>query len=250
MKIYFLGTGNASNLSAKGHQSILCQTRDSQFFVDFGPTALLNSFRFNLNINKVSHLFLTHFHGDHSGGIPYLLLYHRDILQRKLPFYFYGPAGIENYLRNLIEANYPGTDFPFELIFEEIVPEQEKPFLNNKLRIKAISVDHRPESLGFRFNYRGKTLAISGDTRFGPFMYELAKDTELFVSECSLFENIAEKAHISPEIVKSKFSSLQTRKIALIHSDSAIITKLKQFNLANMVYPKDGDYLEILQDVD
>jgi ribonuclease BN (tRNA processing enzyme) len=176
MKIHFLGTGNASNMSAKGHQSILCQTKDSHFFVDFGPTALLNSFRFNLNINEISHLFLTHFHGDHSGGIPYLLLYHRDILQRQTPFYFYGPAGIEKYLRNLIEANYPGTEFPFELIFEEIAPD---------------------------------------------------------------------KAHISPETVKSKFTTLDARQIALIHSDAATIKKLKQLDLEKMVYPEDGDYLEI-----
>ncbi|MDA3862910.1 MAG: ribonuclease Z [Deltaproteobacteria bacterium] len=245
MKIHFLGTGNASNMSAKGHQSILCQTKDSHFFVDFGPTALLNSFRFNLNINEISHLFLTHFHGDHSGGIPYLLLYHRDILQRQTPFYFYGPAGIEKYLRNLIEANYPGTEFPFELIFEEIAPEQEKYFMNNKLEVKAIAVDHRPESVGYRFNYSGQTLAISGDTRFGPFMYELAKGAELFISECSLFEEISDKAHISPETVKSKFTTLDARQIALIHSDAATIKKLKQLDLEKMVYPEDGDYLEI-----
>ena len=76
MQIHFLGTGNAFNADGRATTAFLVQpAAAAPFLIDCGPNLMSSLIRFGLDFRGLDRLFLTHFHGDHVAGWPFLLLH-------------------------------------------------------------------------------------------------------------------------------------------------------------------------------
>jgi len=102
VRIRFLGTGNAFNADGRGSQSLWLEAAgEPALLVDAGPTALCAMERFGEDCQRLDRLFVTHLHGDHTAGWPFLLLHHVFLGRRERGFTVHGPAGTQNLLEGL-----------------------------------------------------------------------------------------------------------------------------------------------------
>jgi ribonuclease Z len=145
-------------------------------------------------INKIDALFLTHFHSDHTSGIPDVWLT-SWLFGRTEPFLVVGPVGTKELTENL-ERAYAG-DIKIRLADEKLPGEgvalradefttEGIVYDKNGVRVTAFEVDHgelvKP-AYGYRIDYDGKSAVISGDTRFSENLIKHAAGVDVLIHE-------------------------------------------------------------------
>ena len=106
-RILFLGTGTAFNDDGRGSQSLLVDPGDRRtFLVDAGPTVMASMQRLGIGVEGLDRLFVTHLHGDHTAGWPFLLLHLVIRARRTRPFDVCGPVGVRDCLEQLAALCY------------------------------------------------------------------------------------------------------------------------------------------------
>jgi ribonuclease Z len=151
---------------------------------------------------NVAGVFLTHFHSDHIDGLGELLLQHWAGGANKAPLPVYGPAGVETVVAGF-EAAY-GLDRGYRIAHHGpvVVPpsgfggaphafalDRNGPDVllidDGGLKVTAFPVDHRPvePAVGYRFDYKGRSVIVSGDTAPSPRLEIAAKDADVLVHE-------------------------------------------------------------------
>lgn len=169
MKLLFLGTGGG--LEADRHAS--CLLVDGTVMVDCGPGALVQLRRAGRSPGDLEVLLVTHLHGDHTFGLPFLLT-ERAVLPRSgRRLLVAGPAGLEAHARALMALAFGEVD---EALWERcgvdwVVLEPGEHRLGN-LRVEAFPMEHPVSALGYRLDGR---LGVTGDTGWGPGVEALAR---------------------------------------------------------------------------
>ena len=149
---------------------------------------------------KVDRVYLTHLHGDHNIGIPDLWLTPIRVPEggRAVPLQVFGPAGTEDmalHIASAFEYNlfYSGdSSFGNTLIGRDI--QQGIVYEADGITITAFDVDHTPANsaseeqvnypaLGFRVDYAGHSVVISGDTRFSENLIEYSEGVDVLIHE-------------------------------------------------------------------
>ncbi len=241
MEVLFLGTGNAVNMSGRGQQSLLVERR---VLVDFGPTALFNLVRFHGGAEDIDHLVLTHFHGDHIAGIPFLLLWLRDVARRTEPFTIWGGSGVDLRIGALMEATYPDIPLGFPLEFRVLRPRESISLADTGCTVAAFAMDHKPESLGYRITAGGRTLAVSGDTAPGPHLEALLEGVDMGVIEGTLTEPLPGVPHLDRASIAALASVVAPTPLAVIHTDDATKAILA-VAIPGLLFPGDGETLTL-----
>ena len=176
------GTGSPMPNAARAGPCTVVVAGDQLFVVDIGEGGSRNLALMGIDAARVDALFLTHFHSDHIDGLGPLALFHWTGGASNSPLGVYGPSGVEAVVRGFNAAYATDATYrtahhgesvappsgagvaarPFELRAEGSVV-----FERGDLKVTAFRVDHAPvePAAGYRFDYRGRSLCISGDTR-------------------------------------------------------------------------------------
>ena len=146
-------------------------------------------------MSKIDALFLTHYHSDHTLGIPDLWLTGWLGMSRKEPFRLIGPVGAKSLMANL-ESAY-ALDIKIRLEDEKLPPEGiatvveefEKDgvvYDRDGVKVIAFTVDHgaaiKP-AVGYRIEYKGRAVVISGDTRYNQNVIKYSTGVDLLIHE-------------------------------------------------------------------
>ncbi|HEJ83073.1 MAG TPA: MBL fold metallo-hydrolase, partial [Desulfobacteraceae bacterium] len=109
MKAIILGSGTAIPLNDRGSPAIVVVIDGKPVLFDLGPGTLRQLTRAGINYEQIEHIFVTHFHPDHTGDLVHLLFASRNpaVLRRRRPFKVAGPPGIARLIADL-QAAYPG----------------------------------------------------------------------------------------------------------------------------------------------
>lgn len=120
----FLGCGDAFSSGGRFNTCFLVEAPSAHFLIDFGASSLAALKRAGRSVRDLPLIFITHLHGDHVGGLPFLLLEASLVDKRTAPLTIAGPPGLKAHLPKLIEALFPGTELqlPFELSVLELPP--------------------------------------------------------------------------------------------------------------------------------
>ena len=122
MQVQFLGSGDAFGSGGRLQTCIYVRDQDFAFLMDCGTSSLIGMRQLGIDPNAVDAILLTHLHGDHFGGVPFLLLDAQLISKRQLPLLIAGPRGLEQRIRDAQEVLFPGSsrvELPFEVRFIE-----------------------------------------------------------------------------------------------------------------------------------
>jgi ribonuclease Z len=188
MKITLLGTGTPFPNADRYGAAILVEAGGQKLLFDCGRGALIRLTEAGVNPSEVDKLFLTHLHSDHVVGIPDLWLT-GWFLGRGEPLKIWGPKGTQSLAEHLPQAfaadiaarEAPPENLPSEGVridAEEI--EQGVVYEDGGVRVTAFLVDHgnvKP-TFGYRVDYAGHAVVISGDTKFSENLIRFGKGAD------------------------------------------------------------------------
>jgi ribonuclease Z len=200
-RVTLLGTGTPIPVPDRFGPSTLVEAGDQKLLFDAGRGASIRLHQLGVPIGRIDTLFLTHYHSDHTIGIPDLWL--TGWLQayfgtRKAPFRVIGPEGAKTLMSHLEQAY--ALDIRIRVEDEELPPQgaaidvdefnadgvvHEK----NGVKVIAFAVDHgaaiKP-AYGYRIEYAGRAVVISGDTRYNHNVVKYAVDADLLIHEVAI----------------------------------------------------------------
>jgi ribonuclease Z len=202
-RVTLLGTGAPPPLLNRFGPSTLIEAGDQKFIFDAGRGAMQRLHQLGIPFADITGLLLTHHHSDHVVGFVDLWLtgwIGRPWGNRQTPLRVWGPQGTHQMMKHLPlsfavdlrvrSRNYPtaGAKLESEEIKEGVVYSQ------NGIIVTAFEVDHGGEDLpafGYRFDYRGRSAVLSGDTTFNENLIDHAQGADLVVHEVTAVSGTA-----------------------------------------------------------
>ena len=242
MKITFVGTGDAFGSGGRMNTCFHVETATFNFLIDCGAGTLAGLKKFKLVPDLIDVIFLSHFHGDHYGGLPFFLL-DAAIYGRKKPLTIIGPPGCREKVAQLLDLLYPGTEVLEKLSLKFIAFESDLRFVHDLFTLLAIPVVHTAASLphGLRMEIAGKVISYSGDTEWTDNLFRLAEDADLFICECNFF-SMQVKGHLNFQLLKEKLPEFRSKRIILTHFGDEMLENLDKVDLS---CARDGMVLEL-----
>ena len=213
-----------------------------RFLIDCGTAALAGLKRYQINPAEIDAILLSHFHGDHYGGLPFFLL-DAATNQRKKLLTIISPEGCRERLLKLLDLLYPGTEVLEKLNIEFITYQSAVELFAGPLSLLAIPVVHTESTLphGLRIKVDGKVISYSGDTEWTENLLRLAENAAIFICECNFF-SMEVKGHLNLRMLEEKLPVLKFKKIVLTHLGQEMLDNMDE---VNMPCAFDGMVLEI-----
>jgi ribonuclease BN (tRNA processing enzyme) len=227
VEIQFLGSGDAMGSGGRFQACILVRSGEGSFLIDCGASSLVAMKRFGVDPSSIDRIVISHLHGDHFGGIPFLIL-DGQFARRTLPLIIAGPEGVEDRVKTAMEVFFPGSsrvERKFPVSFIELHHGKESGL--GSLSIVAYEGVHPSgsPSLSLRMEVAGRVIAYSGDTEWTETLIEAARNAHLFISEAYSFEKKI-KYHLDYRTILEQVSRLGCRKIILTHMSQNMLSRL------------------------
>jgi ribonuclease Z len=197
-RVTLLGTASPAPRVDRSGASTLVEAGDLKLLFDAGRGVPVRLSQIGVPTGRIDALFITHFHSDHTSGIPDVWLtgwLPPPFGRRATPFHVIGPVGVKSLMTNLEKAY--ALDISIRIEDEKLPPsgiathveEFDRDgvvYEKNGVRVIAFAVDHgdaiKP-AVGYRIEYRGRSAVISGDTRYDPNLIKHATGADLLVHE-------------------------------------------------------------------
>lgn len=242
-----LGTGVPAPSMDRFGPGTLVEANNQYFLFDCGRGVSQRLWQQKVQLGKVNRLFLTHLHSDHTVGIADLWLtgwLPTTFGRRSSPFEVWGPAGTREMMEGLQKAyswdikvrseennkSDSGIMVQAHTITEGVVYQQEG------ITITAFLVDHSDvidSALGYRLDYGGHSVVISGDTRYSENLIKHARGVDVLVHEVAFAKaELIQKSpivrqilsyHTSPEEAGRVFSRVKPRLAVYSHIGMPLI---------------------------
>ncbi len=224
-KVVLLGTGTPVMISNRHQSSLAVVVDDQPYIVDCGSGVLerLANARAmgikGLENENLTRIFITHFHPDHTVGLPGLMIA-PWVIWRKEQLKVYGPQGIKEKVSKILAVYKDGTDEHLnsnpkknvDIDVQGIVYKSGVFYKDDLVTIEAIPVVHGSfEASAFKFTTPDKTIVISGDTCPVDILYEKAKGCDILVHEV-YSESVMQT---KPKVAQDYFKKVHTGGIEL-----------------------------------
>lgn len=231
-----IGCGDAFSDGGRLQTCFHVQALGGTFLIDCGATSVAALKRHRFDLNKIDTILISHFHGDHYGGLPYFLL-EAAVFGRKEKLTIVSPPGGREKLAALLDLLYPESTVLEKLDLRFMEFSQEENALAGKdgpgyLRISAFPVTHVPASAphGVRITTAGKVISYSGDTRWDDNLIPIANNADFFICECNFF-NTRSQAHLDYKTLTENLSRLRFKQILLTHFGEEMLANLDKVKL-------------------
>jgi ribonuclease BN (tRNA processing enzyme) len=229
-RVVFLGTGDAFSAGGRYQAAYLIQGAGSSMLLDCGPGTLTSLKRHELPAAPIDTILLSHFHGDHFAGLPFLFLEYVYGEIRKNPLRIVGPPGVEDRVMSIFRAMYADSaaePLPYEIRFIEARPGREL-YLDDR-RIDCFHVPHQknPPSYGYAIRSDGRKIVYSGDTGWTEDLLAHSKNADLFICECSFFETRME-THLDYPRIAENLGRFGSKRIVLTHLGQEVLQRRRE----------------------
>ena len=206
IRVTLLGTGSPVPSTSRYGMSTLVQANGYNFVFDAGRGNVVRLMQAGVPLGKIDGVFLTHYHSDHVNSLSDLWMtgYIPAFGGREGSFNVYGPKGIHSLVDGLKLAH--ADDIRVRVADGELKEDTTNMvghefdtnsvvFDKNGVRITAFDVQHDHSgaiqpAVGFRIDYAGRSVLLSGDTIPTPNVLKYGKDVDLLVHEVAEFEDI------------------------------------------------------------
>lgn len=243
MRLTFIGSGDAFSGGGRFQACMLLEGAGEPLLLDCGATSLVALKRAGVDPATIGFVALSHLHGDHFAGLPWLIL-DGQFAKRTKPLVIAGPLGTGERVERTFDALYPGAaeaERAFATTFFDL-PERT-PWELGPARVTAFVVVHGSgaTSYALRVEYGEKVIAYSGDTEWTGALIEVADGADLFVCECNFFEPKG-SGHMDYRTLLEKRSELKCERIVLTHMSDEVLARLDEVEFETA---SDGAVIEL-----
>jgi len=228
MQLRFVGCGDAFGSGGRSNTCFHVTGERVNFLIDCGASSLPALKRLEIVRDDIDLVLITHFHGDHFAGLPFLLL-DAQFSRRTRPLLIAGPEGIETRLAQVMEAlfeNSSKTKQRFELSVVALRPEQTRNF--GAVKVTPYPVVHGESGgpfLAYRIEAGGRVIAYSADTEWTEMLIPLARDADLFVAEAYYFDKIV-RNHLSLKTLEAHLPEIKPKRLVLTHMSDDMLGRI------------------------
>lgn len=232
VNLEIIGCGDAFGSGGNHHTCFYVMSGGMRLLIDCGATSGPALKKSHIDISLIDYVLISHLHGDHFGGLPFLLL---DSLQtpRVKPLQIIGPPGIKERTQQLFDLLYPGSAKNLdEAMFLYTAYTAEQVLTTDDFNLQVFPVIHTEQAMphGLRLTLHNKIISYSGDTSWCDHLIDLAKDADLFICECTFF-NLAVKGHLNYHTIMQHRAELQCKAMLLTHFDQEMLEEAGQVEL-------------------
>lgn len=247
MRVTIIGCGDAFGAGGSLQTSFHVRSLGSTFLIDCGASSLIGMRWLGIQPNDIDTVFVTHLHGDHFGGLPWLLVDALYVSNRKRPLVVTGPKGIAARFVTAAEALYPGITAAkreFDLTFIEY--QEQKPLEVGGVTVVPFEVKHPSGAppYALRFELEGKVLAFTGDTGWVEALCKVAGGADLFISECFQYDRTL-PIHLDYVTIDANYERLGAKRVLLTHMGEAMLANTGNVDASRYVIAHDGMTLDL-----
>jgi ribonuclease Z len=230
LKVIFCGTSGPLAVRDRAKPCVAVQAAGKLYLVDVGPEATENLMLWRVPLDQARAVFLTHLHSDHIGGLGEFNL-QSWVNDRPVPLALVGPTDTDKVAagfnmayeadHGFRKAHHEHGAFKFDLaagLFKAQVIPTPKPggtvvvWRDDDLKVTAIRVAHDPidPAYAYRFDYKGRSVVVSGDTRKWPPLAEASKGADVLIHEAQNSDMTRQLAAMLAGAGNARMSSLMT----------------------------------------
>jgi ribonuclease Z len=226
MHVVLVGTGGPMNNTRRVTTCTAVIAGGEFILVDVGPGTLRNADLQDLPLSALTCVFITHFHADHIGDLGEAN-FQSWAAGRRNKLEVYGPSGVEGVVRGFTQAYEADTRYRIAHHGKDVMPpEASRPVVKtisiqdpgaaelvlerNGLKAYAFLVDHFPAepAVGYRFEYKGNVVVITGDTKKTHTLTKHAKSADILVSEALSFKMVATIQKVMSDTSRARFAKM------------------------------------------
>jgi len=228
MQLRFIGCGDALGSGGRANTCFHVTGSHVNFLIDCGASSLPAMKRLDVVRDGIDLILITHFHGDHFGGLPFFLL-DAQFTRRTRPLVIAGPQGIETRLTQLMEALFEHsskTKQRFELSVVALEPEQSRSF--GGVKVTPYAVVHGESGgpfLAYRVEAEGRVISYSADTEWTDTLISAARGADLLIAEAYYYDKIV-KNHLSLKTLEAHLPEIDARRLILTHMSDDMLGRL------------------------
>lgn len=218
LRLRFLGSGDAFGSGGRLQTCLCLEGSGGRVLIDCGTTALIGMKRAGIDPRSVGCVLLSHLHGDHFGGVPFLIL-DGQFGGRASPLVVAGPQGTRERVTAAMEILFPGSSraarrFTTDLV--ELAPGP--PTMIGPLTVAGFPVEHASGAPAYalRVQWAGRTVVYSGDTEWCEGLVEAARGADLFVCEAYTFDRRI-RYHLDHATLAGNLERIRARRVILTH---------------------------------
>jgi len=230
MHLQFVGCGDAFGSGGRFNTCFHVVGARANFLIDCGASSLVALNRLGIDRRAIDTILITHFHGDHFGGVPYFIL-ESHFGKRTRPLAIAGPEGITNWYTRAMEAAFEHFS-EIKLAFDVNImtlPERAATAMG-PLSVTPFPVVHGNSGgpfFAYRIAVENRVIAFSGDTEWTDTLIDVARDADLFITECYSYDKPI-RNHLNWKTIEQNLARLAPKKLVLTHMSDDMLARRHQ----------------------
>jgi ribonuclease BN (tRNA processing enzyme) len=235
MQLRFVGCGDAFGSGGRCNTCFHVTGDAVNFLIDCGASSLPALKRQDIARDDIDLILITHFHGDHFGGLPFLLL-DAQFSRRTRPLVIAGPEGIEARLAQVMEASFENsskTKQRFDLDIVTLLPVTTARF--GEVSVTPFPVVHGESGgpfLAYRIEAEGRIIAYTADTEWTETLVPLGHNADLLIAEAYTFDRPV-KNHLSLKALEARLADIRPKRLILTHMSEDMLGRAVPYETAS-----------------
>jgi ribonuclease BN (tRNA processing enzyme) len=235
MQLRFVGCGDAFGSGGRNNTCFHVTGERVNFLIDCGASSLPALKRQGVAPDDIDLILITHFHGDHFGGLPFLLL-DAQFSRRTRPLTIAGPEGIGMRLAQVMEAlfeNSSKTKQRFDLNIVTLSPATTARF--GEVTVTPFPVVHGETGgpfLAYRIEAEGRVIAYTADTEWTETLVPLGRHADLLIAEAYTFDRPV-KNHLNLKALEARLAEIKPKRLILTHMSDDMLGRAVPYEAAS-----------------
>jgi ribonuclease BN (tRNA processing enzyme) len=221
LKVTLLGSGTGIPSLARSSSSLLIDIQGEILLFDIGPGTMRRALESGISIDKISYLFISHLHPDHTGELVSLLFASKypGMEKRKNPLTIIGAKGMKNCYEGLRRVYGKWVEMADDALVIREMDNTKQDFMGfDSFDINTMPMDHIESSIGFRVVIPdGTSFVYTGDTDYCKNVIEISRNTDLLICEAALPDEMKAEGHLTPSLAGRIATEAKVKSLVLTH---------------------------------